>query len=58
MPPAPTVRSNLEAFANGIRGVAPYPVSQQEMLANVGALEAIMRSAASRKIEEIHKLPS
>jgi predicted dehydrogenase len=58
MPPAPTVRSNLEAFANGIRGVAPYPVSQQEMLANVGALEAIMRSAASTKIEEIQKLSS
>jgi predicted dehydrogenase len=53
MPPAPTVRYNLEAFANGVRGVAPYPVSHQEMLANVGALEAIMRSAASEKIELI-----
>lgn len=53
MPPAPTVRSNLEAFANGILGVAPYPVTQAEMLANVGALEAIMRSAGSGKIEAI-----
>lgn len=53
MPPAPTVRSNLEAFANGILGVTPYPVTQAEMLANVGALEAIMRSAGSGKIEAI-----
>jgi predicted dehydrogenase len=53
MPPAPTVRKNLEAFAGSIRGLAPYPVSHAEMLANVGALEAIMRSAASGKIEQI-----
>ena len=53
MPPAPAVRNNLEAFAKGIRKVAPYPVSHEEMLANVGALEAIMRSAVSRKIELI-----
>ena len=53
MPPAPAVRNNLEAFAKGIRKVAPYPVSHEEMLANVGALEAIMRSAISRKIELI-----
>lgn len=53
MPSAPTVRSNLEAFANGIRGVAKYPVSHAEMLANVAALEAIMRSASSQKIEQI-----
>jgi hypothetical protein len=53
MPPAPAVRNNLEAFAKGIRKVAPYPVSHTEMLANVGALEAIMRSVVSRKIEAI-----
>ncbi len=53
MPPAPTVRNNLEAFAKGVRKIAPYPVSHAEMLANVGALEAIMRSAVTKKIEPI-----
>lgn len=53
MPPAPTVRANLEAFAQGVRGTKPYPVSHQEMLANVSALEAIMKSAASQKLESV-----
>ena len=43
-PPHPSVRANLEAFARAIRGVAPYPVTHGEMLANVAALEAIMSS--------------
>ncbi|MEI7530954.1 MAG: Gfo/Idh/MocA family oxidoreductase [Betaproteobacteria bacterium] len=51
--PAPAVRNNLEAFANAVRGVAPYPVTHQEMLANVGAIEAIMRSAQTKTIEKI-----
>ena len=42
--PHPTVLANLEAFAKAIRNVAPYPVTTQEMLANVAALEAIMTS--------------
>jgi len=42
--PYPTVLANLEAFAKAIRHVAPYPVTTQEMLANVAALEAIMTS--------------
>ena len=52
-PPAPAVRANLEAFAQAVRGVAPYPVSHREMLANVAAFEAITRSAQSRQIEAI-----
>lgn len=55
MPPAPSVRFNLEAFAKGVRGVENYPVRQEEMLANVAALEAIMRSAASKKLEKIFR---
>jgi predicted dehydrogenase len=51
MPPAPTVRFNLEAFAKGIRGVSDYPVMQTEMLANVAALEAIMRSVETKQLE-------
>jgi len=53
MSPAPTVRSNLETFAGGIREIAPYPVTQKEMLANVGALEAIMRSVVTQTIEPV-----
>lgn len=49
----PTVRANLEAFANGVRGITPYPVSTNEMLANVAALESIMKSADSGLIEKI-----
>ena len=53
MSPAPTVRFNLEAFAKGIRGVEEYPVRQAEMLANVAALEAIMRSVETRQLEKV-----
>jgi predicted dehydrogenase len=51
--PYPAVRANLEAFAGAIRGQQAYPVSHQEMLANVAALEAIMRSVGSRTIETV-----
>ncbi len=53
LPPYPTVRANLEAFALAARGLQPYPVTQQEMLANVAALEAIMHSAESGAIEHV-----
>jgi predicted dehydrogenase len=53
MPPFPAVRSNLEAFAAAVRGTTPYPVTQVEMLANVAALEAIMRSVDTGVIEKI-----
>jgi predicted dehydrogenase len=44
-PPASAVRANLEAFADAIAGVAPYPVPGAEMIATVAALEAVVRSA-------------
>jgi predicted dehydrogenase len=47
--PSPSVRDNLEAFAQAIRGVRPYPVSHREMLANVSALESIMQSVQHRE---------
>ena len=47
-PPSPSVRDNLEAFAQAVRSVSPYPVSAPEMLANVAALEAIMQSVQLR----------
>jgi predicted dehydrogenase len=51
--PAKAVLANLEAFADAATGGRPYPVSQSEMIANVSALEAIFKSAASGKIEEV-----
>lgn len=51
--PYPTVLANLEAFAKAIRHVAPYPVTPQEMLANVAALEAIMTSVQSHSLVKV-----
>ncbi len=55
-PPHPTVLANLEAFAKAIRKVAPYPVTHQEMLANVAALEAVMTSVQSRSLVSVEPL--
>lgn len=52
-PAAPAVRANLEAFADAAEGRAPYPVPQAEMIANIAALEAIFRSAASGAVEAV-----
>ena len=51
--PAQAVLANLEAFADAATGGKPYPVPQEEMIANVSALEAIFKSAASGKIQEV-----
>jgi hypothetical protein len=47
------VLANLEAFAEAARGGAPYPVPQQEMIANICALEAVIRSTRSGKVEAV-----
>lgn len=52
-PPAKAVLANLEAFAEAASGGAPYPVPQEQMIANVSALEAIFRSARSGQIEKV-----
>lgn len=52
-PPAKAVLANLEAFSDAAMGRAPYPVPQEQMIANVCALEAIFRSAASGKVEAV-----
>jgi predicted dehydrogenase len=44
-PAASSVLANLEAFADAVEGRAAYPMTQQEMIANIGALEAIVESA-------------
>jgi predicted dehydrogenase len=55
--PAPSVRNNLEAFAQAVRGVRPYPVASAEMLANVAALEAIMVSAQGAGPQKVLATP-
>ena len=52
-PPAKAVLANLEAFAEAASGGAPYPVPQEQMIANVSALEAIFKSAQSGRVEPV-----
>jgi predicted dehydrogenase len=47
------VLANLEAFADAVDGRAPYPVPQEQMIANVSALEAIFRSAQTGRVEPV-----
>jgi predicted dehydrogenase len=51
--PHPAVRDNLEAFGRAALGEAPYPVTSDEMLANVRSFEAIQRSIKNVTIEII-----
>jgi predicted dehydrogenase len=52
-PPARAVLANLEAFADAAEGRAPYPVPQEQMIANISALEAVFRSAESGRVEAV-----
>ena len=52
-PAAFAVRDNLEAFADAAAGTAPYPVPQDEMIWNIAALEAIVKSTASGAVEAV-----
>jgi predicted dehydrogenase len=52
-PPARAVLSNLEAFADAAAQRAPYPVPQDQMIANVCALEAVFRSVKSGAVEAV-----
>jgi len=45
--PVDTVRANLEAFADAVAGVAPYPIPTEEILDTVAAFEAIAKAAKS-----------
>ena len=44
-PPSSSVLANVEAFADAVEGRAPYLMPQDQMLANIAALEAIIESA-------------
>ena len=52
-PPARAVLANLEAFADAAARRAPYPVPQDQMIANVSALEAVVRSVKSGAVEAV-----
>jgi len=52
-PPANAVLANMEAFADAAAGRAPYPVPQEQMIANISALEAVFKSARSGGIEAV-----
>ncbi|GEO14321.1 Gfo/Idh/MocA family protein [Microvirga aerophila] len=52
-PPHPAVRDNLESFARAVSGESPYPVTLDEMVANVRTFEAITRSATTGRIEAV-----
>jgi len=52
-PPAKAVLANLEAFADTASRRAPYPVPQDQMIANVSALEAVLRSVKSGAVETV-----
>jgi len=51
--PAKAVLANLEAFADAAAGRASYPVPQEQMIANISALEAVFRSARSGNVERV-----
>ena len=50
---ATPVLSNLEAFADAVAGAAPYPNTPEQMTMNVSLLEAIVKSNASGRVEEV-----
>jgi len=52
-PAAASVLLNLEAFGDACAGLAPYPVPQSQMIANISLLDACFRSAASHRIEMV-----
>ena len=52
-PAAKAVLANLEAFADAAAKRAPYPVPQDQMIANVAALEAVFRSVKSGAVETV-----
>jgi predicted dehydrogenase len=42
--PVDSLRAELEAFADAVEGLAPYPITPEEMIHTIGAFEAIIRS--------------
>jgi len=53
VPPAEPVKDNLVAFARAVRSKAAYPITGAHLVDNIALLEAVFRSALSRKIEAV-----
>jgi len=53
LPSVDSVRANLEAFADAVAGVAPYPISPDEMIDVVAAFEAIAQAAADSRVQNL-----
>lgn len=49
-PPSSSVLANMEAFADAVEGRAPYLVPQDQMVANIAALEAVVESARTGRM--------
>jgi predicted dehydrogenase len=50
---AEPVLANLEAFARAVEDGTPYPITGEEMIANIALLEAITRGATSGRLEAV-----
>jgi predicted dehydrogenase len=51
--PSEAVVANLEAFGRAVAGIAAYPITGAEMIANITLLETIVRAAKSGKVEPV-----
>jgi predicted dehydrogenase len=54
--PSEAVFANLEAFGRAVAGAAPYPITGEEMIANITLLETIVRASGSGKVEPVDKV--
>jgi predicted dehydrogenase len=43
-----SLRAELEAFADAVEGIAPYPITPEQILATVGAFEATVHALQDR----------
>lgn len=48
-------RAELEAFADSVAGRKPYPVTNQQALNGIAAIEAMVASSQSGRLEPIHQ---
>ncbi len=53
VPPAEPVKDNLVAFARAVRGVAPYPITAEQLINTIALIEAVFASARSGRIEAV-----
>jgi len=53
VPPAEPVKDNLVSFARAVRGKETYPITAAHLVNNIALLEAVFKSALSRKIESV-----